>query len=148
MDEKCEVTILLVEDDPGHAVLIEKNLRRFNLINATIRVEDGRKALDFIFSQGEYERLERPSSILVLLDLELPVVDGYQVLRRIKEDEKARKIPIIILTSTDSPAEVERCYELGCNVFITKPVDYQKFTEAIGNLGLFLSVITIPNGYR
>ena len=147
MDEKSEVTILLVEDDPGHALLIEKNLRRFNLSNDIIRAEDGRKALDFIFSEGEYENLERPSSILVLLDLNLPVVDSYQVLKRIKEDEKTKKIPVIILTTSDSPAEANRCYEMGCNVFITKPVDYQKFTEAISSLGLFLSVITVPNGY-
>ena len=84
------------------------------------------------------------SPLLVLLDLNLPVLDGYQVLKRMKEDERTKRIPVIILTTTDDTREVSRCYELGCNVYITKPVDYERFSDAIRKIGLFLSVVTIP----
>lgn len=140
------VMILLVEDDPGHARLIEKNLRRSNISNKVITVEDGRKALDFLFCEGEYASSECPSPMLVLLDLNLPVLDGYEVLKRMKEDERTRHIPVIILTTTDNPREVARCYDLGCNIYVTKPVDYTQFSEAVRQLGLFLAVVTIPNG--
>ena len=137
---KKEVTILLVEDDSGHARLIEKNLRRSNITNEIITVSDGQQALDYV-SGGECA-----SPLLVLLDLNLPVLDGYQVLECMKADERTRRIPVIVLTTTDDTREVSRCYELGCNVYVIKPVDYDQFTEAIRNLGLFLSVVTIPNG--
>ncbi len=141
-----EVTILLVEDNRGHARLIEKNLRRLNITNNIITVEDGRQALDYLFDEGEYAGGEHGSPLLVLLDLNLPVLDGYQVLRSMKGDERTRRIPVIILTTTDDSREVSRCYELGCNVYITKPVDYHQFSEAIRKLGLFLSVVKIPDG--
>ena len=140
-----EVAILLVEDDPGHARLIEKNLRRSNIANEIITVSDGQQALDYLFGEGEYVGKERPSPLLVLLDLNLPVLDGYQVLQCMKADERTKYIPVIILTTTDDAREVSRCYELGCNVYVTKPVDYEQFSEAICKLGLFLSVVTIPN---
>ena len=140
------VTILLAEDDPGHARLIEKNLRRSNLTNSIVRVGDGQQALDYIFSQGQYAGSDRASPLLVLLDLNMPVLDGYQVLERMKADERTKHIPVIILTTTDDTREVSRCYELGCNVYVTKPVDYEQFTDAIGKLGLFLSIVTIPDG--
>lgn len=140
-----QVAILLVEDDPGHARLIIKNLRRANLTNDIVAVEDGQQALDYLFSEGEYAGDDRPTPMLVLLDLNLPVLDGYQVLKRMKADERTKRIPVVILTTTDDTREVERCYDLGCNVYITKPVDYQQFSEAIRKIGLFLSVVTIPN---
>jgi CheY-like chemotaxis protein len=141
-----EVTILLVEDDAGHARLIEKNLRRSNITNEIITVSDGQQALDYLFNKGEYAGGERASPLLVLLDLNLPVLDGYQVLQRMKADERARRVPVIILTTTDDRREMSRCYELGCNVYMTKPVDYRQFCEAIRKLGLFLSIVSIPDG--
>ena len=141
-----EVSILLVEDDPGHARLIEKNLRRSNITNEIVKVGNGQQALDYLFSEGEYAVNERTSPLLVLLDLNLPVLDGYQVLQRMKANERTRRIPVIILTTTDDAREVSRCYDLGCNVYITKPVDYEQFSEAIRKIGLFLSVVTIPDG--
>ena len=146
MPRMHEVTILLVEDDPGHARLIEKNLQRSKITNDVITVGDGQQALDYLFSRGEYAGNERASPLLVLLDLNLPVLDGYQVLQYMKEDGHTKHIPVIILTTTDDLREVSRCYELGCSVYITKPVDYEKFSEAIHKLGLFLSIVTIPNG--
>ena len=142
-DEKREVTILLVEDDPGHARLIEKNLRRANITNQIVTIGDGQEALDYLFSSNETGR-DHALPILVLLDLNIPVLDGYQVLKRMKTDARTKSIPVVILTTTDDQREVTRCYELGCNVYVTKPVDYGNFSEAIRKLGLFLSIVTIP----
>jgi CheY-like chemotaxis protein len=146
MDNKS-VTILLAEDDPGHARLIEKNLRRALIYNELIHVGTGRQALDFIFREGAWEGQERPFPLLVLLDLNMPVMDGFQVLERMKQDEESRLIPVIILTTTNDPREIKRCYELGCNIYVTKPVDYEQFTTAIRNLGLMLSIIKVPNDF-
>jgi len=140
-----DTTILLVEDDPGHARLIEKNLRRSSLTSGVVIARDGQQALDYLFSEGQYAGTERASPLLVLLDLNMPVLDGYQVLERMKADKRTKNIPVIILTTTDDTREVSRCYELGCSVYVTKPVDYEKFTLAIRNLGLFLSIITVPD---
>jgi CheY-like chemotaxis protein len=141
-----DVTILLVEDDPGHTRLIEKNLRRANIMNKIAFATNGQEALDYLFCEGAYDNNKHTSHLLVMLDLNMPVLDGYQVLERMKNDERTRRIPVVILTTTDDPREVRRCYELGCNVYITKPVDYEQFSEAIRKLGLFLLVATIPNG--
>jgi len=138
------VTILLVEDDPGHARLIEKNLRRAGISNPMILQDDGQKALDFIFGEGARAGIAPPSPLLILLDLNMPVMDGFQVLRRIKGDERARSIPVVVLTTTDSPGEIAKCYELGCNVYVTKPVEYEQFCDAIRQLGLLLSIVKIP----
>jgi len=138
------VTILLVEDDPGHARLIEKNLRRSNVTNAITVLRDGQQAVDYLWGEGEYAGIEPPMPMLVLLDLNMPVLDGYQVLKRMKGDERTKRIPVIILTTTDDMREVQRCYDLGCNVYVTKPVDYEQFSEAIRKIGLFLSVVTVP----
>jgi CheY-like chemotaxis protein len=135
-----EITILLAEDDPGHARLIEKNLRRSNIMNKIVTVGDGQQAIDYLFSD------DRPWPLLVLLDLNMPVLDGYQVLERIKASEHTKRIPVVVLTTTDDSREVSRCYDLGCNVYMTKPVDYLQFSEAIRKLGLFLSVVTMPDG--
>jgi CheY-like chemotaxis protein len=146
MSGKQEVTILLVEDDPGHARLIEKNLRRSNITNEIVSLSGGQQAVDYLFGEGMYANAKRPSPMLVMLDLNMPELDGYQVLRRMKNDERTRRIPVVILTTTDDAREVQRCYDLGCNVYITKPVDYEQFAEAIRKIGLFLSVVTVPDG--
>jgi CheY-like chemotaxis protein len=146
MSDILDVTLLLVEDDPGHARLIEKNLRRANIKNELHFATNGQEAIDYLFCEGEYAHNQRASDLLVLLDLNIPVLDGYQVLERMKIDERTKRIPVIILTTTDDAREVSRCYELGCNVYITKPVDYEQFSEAIRSLGLFLMVVMIPDG--
>ena len=138
------LTILLVEDDPGHALLIEKNLRRAGIANSIVKLDDGKKAVDFLFKQGAYSGNDHPAPFLVLLDLNLPVLSGYQVLQAIKSDERTKAIPVVILTTTDNPQEVSRCYELGCNVYIAKPVEYEHFSDAIRKLGLFLSIVRVP----
>ncbi|MHB1296536.1 MAG: response regulator [Anaerolineae bacterium] len=138
-----QVRILLVEDDPGHARLIEKNLRRANITNPIQVVSDGQQALDCLIGDPSCGIEPMGGPLLVLLDLNLPVLDGYQVLQRLKSCERTRKIPVVVLTTTDDPREVSRCYDLGCSVYVTKPVDYDHFSEAIRRLGLFLSIVTL-----
>jgi CheY-like chemotaxis protein len=146
MPAEESVTILLVEDDPGHARLIERNLRRAHITNEIITLGDGQQAVDYLFKERTYAGATHTLPLLLLLDLNLPQLDGYQVLSRLKADEHTRHIPVVILTTTDEPYEIERCYALGCNVYITKPVEYEQFAEAIRKLGLFLSVVKIPQG--
>ena len=138
-------TILLVEDDPGHAHLIQKNLRRARLNNPIITLSDGQQVIDYLFGTGPYAETQPTRPLLILLDLNLPVLDGYQVLERIRSDERTRQIPVIVLTTTDDEAEAQRCYELGANVFLTKPIDYVQFGEAVRKLGLFLAVMSEPD---
>ena len=146
MPENFSVTLVLVEDDAGHARLIERNLRRAHITNDLVVLRDGQEAVEYFFSEGEGMAAGRAMPLLVLLDLNLPGVDGYQVLARLKSNERTRRIPVIILTTTDDPRDIERCYDLGCNVYIIKPVEYEQFAEAIRKLGLFLSVVQVPNG--
>ncbi len=135
------VKIILVEDDPGHVRLIEKNLRRGGITNEVVPINNGQSAVDYL--QDAYAH-GRQNNLLVLLDLNLPVMDGYQVLDKIKSDPRMKKLPVVILTTTDVPVEVVRCYELGCNIFVTKPLKYDDFCTAVRNLGMLLSTATIP----
>ncbi|MCC7446174.1 MAG: response regulator [Anaerolineae bacterium] len=141
-----EVIIVLVEDNPGHARLVEKNLRRANISNPLVKLGDGKRAIEYLFGPQGYITQEHPPALLMLLDLNLPVVDGYRVIEQMKSDARTKTIPIIVLTTTDDAQEVDRCYALGCNVYVTKPVDYEQFADAVGKLGLFLSVVKFPSG--
>jgi len=142
------LTIVLAEDDDGHANLIHRNLQRAGLVNGFIRVRDGQEALDLIQGEGEYASTGLPGKFLLLLDINMPRVDGIEVLRQIKANPKVNTTPVIMLTTTDDPREVERCYQLGCNVYITKPVAYEEFVDAIRQLGLFLQVVEVPPNGR
>jgi CheY-like chemotaxis protein len=142
------LTIVLAEDDDGHASLIHRNLERAGLVNGFIRVRDGQEALDLLRGGGDHAGRAIHGDFLLLLDINMPRVDGIEVLRQVKADPRLATTPVIMLTTTDDPREVERCYKLGCNVYITKPVAYDKFVEAIRQLGLFLQVVKVPsNGY-
>jgi CheY-like chemotaxis protein len=136
--------IVLVEDDDGHADLVERNLERVGVSNAILRLRDGQEALNFLLGQDESSPWRRGSPILLLLDIKMPRVDGVEVLRQIKSVPQTALIPVIMLTTTDDPREIQKCYELGCSVYITKPVDYQAFVDAVHRLGLFLQVVRIP----
>lgn len=140
-------TILLVEDDPGHARLIERNLRRAGVTNELVRIEDGQKALDYFFPEDSALGASSDDTpLVVLLDLNLPGVDGYQVLERLKADTRTQHIPVFILSSTEEPRDIERCYALGCNAYLVKPVEYDQFADAIHRLGSFVSITKVPNG--
>jgi CheY-like chemotaxis protein len=138
------LVILLAEDDDGHASLIQRNMKRAGVGNEVARVRDGQEALDYIRRQGAYA--DRPVvPLLVLLDINMPKVDGIGVLQAIKADPATTKLPIIMLTTTDDPREVERCYALGCSVYVTKPVKYDDFVDALTRLGMFLEIIKVPH---
>ena len=144
MKSNREVVILVAEDDAGHARLIEKNLTRAGLFNPILRFDNGQAVLDFLFRRGTGPQRAAEMPYLLLLDIRMPQVDGIEVLRQLKQDAELRKIPVIILTTTDDPREVERCHTIGCSSYIVKPVDYNKFAEAIKGLGLYLSLVQVP----
>jgi CheY-like chemotaxis protein len=134
------VEIVMIEDDPGHARLIEKNIRRAGVNNAIVHFESGTAALRHLFEPA----IRNNGPLLVLLDLNLPDMSGTDILEKIKSDDRLKHAPVVILTTTDDQREIQRCYALGCNVYITKPVEYETFATAIRQLGLFLSIMQVP----
>lgn len=144
-----EVTVLLAEDDDGHAELIIECLRETGVRNPIIRFRDGQETMDF-FMNGRPGTAGYQDGVayFLLLDIRMPKLDGIQVLNRIKQHQKLKSIPIIMLTTTDDPKEVERCHELGCNNYITKPVAFNSFVEALHRLGLFLLIVQVPKVSR
>jgi len=144
MNVTREVVILIADDDHGHVRLIEKNLARAGLHNGIERFQNGQEVLDFLFRRGEGRKRQPDTPYLLLLDIRMPQVDGVEVLRQVKADPELRKIPVSMLTTTDDPREVSRCHELGCSNYLVKPVDYDKFAEAIKQLGMFISLVQVP----
>ena len=138
------VIIAMVEDDEGHARLIEKNLRRAGVNNEIVPLADGANEIAFLFGSDGSGLVNKGRSLLVLLDLNLPDMFGIDILKRLKENEHLRVSPVVVLTTTDDESEIRRCYLLGCNIYITKQVDYEKFAYAIQQLGLFVSVMQVP----
>jgi len=138
------VTIIMVEDDEGHARLIERNIRRSGVNNEIIPFSNGTDAVDYLFGTDGSGLKHKGKALLILLDLNLPDMTGIDILRRVKENNYLKSAPVVILTTTDDSQEIKRCYELGCNVYITKPVNYESFANAIRQLGLFFSVIQVP----
>lgn len=140
--------ILIAEDDEGHAILIRQNLTMAGLNNPIEHFRNGQAILDFLFKTGTGPVREADQNYLVLLDIRMPKVDGVEVLRRIKADPDLRRLPVIMLTTTDDAREVARCHELGCSVYLQKPVDYEKFAEAMRRLGLFIMLMQVPSVSR
>jgi CheY-like chemotaxis protein len=134
----------MVEDDEGHARLIEKNVRRAGVHNEIVPFANGTDALRYILGPDGSGSVSKDRSLLVLLDLNLPDMTGVDILAKVKENPHTRRVPVVVLTTTDDKAEIQRCYELGANVYITKPVDYDNFANAIRQLGLFFAVIQVP----
>ena len=139
-----EIVIIIADDDPGHVRLIEKSLRRVGLHNPIQRCENGQEVLDFLCRHGPGPHRKADTAYLLMLDIRMPKVDGVETLRQIKEDATLRKLPVIMLTTTDDPREIARCHQLGCNSYIVKPVDYDKFAAAIAQIGLFVSLVQVP----
>ena len=138
------VTIVMIEDDEGHARLIEKNIRRAGVNNTIIPFTNGTDALKYIFGEDGTGQVSEARSLLVLLDLNLPDMTGVDILERVKNNTHTKLTPVVVLTTTDDAREIQRCYDLGANVYITKPVDYESFANAIRQLGLFFSVMQVP----
>lgn len=139
-----DLTILIADDDDGHAFLVEDNLRRSGVTVPILRFSDGQEVLDFLFGRSGKPAFEPSRPYLLLLDIRMPKVDGVEVLRQTKANAAFRRLPIILLTTTDDPREVARCHELGCNVYIQKPVSWENFAAAISKLGDFISLLQVP----
>jgi CheY-like chemotaxis protein len=139
------VTIVMVEDDEGHARLIEKNIRRAGVTNEIVAFTNGTDALDYLLGHDRSKAHGR--QLLLLLDLNLPDMSGVEILEKVKSNSHTKRIPVVVLTTTDDEREIQRCYDLGANVYITKPVNYDGFANAIRQLGLFVSVMQVPEVY-
>jgi CheY-like chemotaxis protein len=140
-----EVTIVMIEDDEGHARLIEKNIRRAGVSNPIVPFANGTEALDYVLGKDRSGEVSRDRSLLILLDLNLPDMTGVDILAKVKDNPHTKRLPVVVLTTTDDASEIKRCYDLGANVYITKPVDYENFANAIRQLGLFFAVIQVPS---
>jgi CheY-like chemotaxis protein len=138
------VTIIMIEDDEGHARLIERNIRRSGVNNEIVPFTDGTSAVRYLFGSDGSGLAHKGEALLIMLDLNLPDMGGIEILQRVKESKHLKSTPVVVLTTTDDSQEIKRCYELGCNVYITKPVNYESFANAIRQLGLFFSVIQVP----
>jgi len=138
------VTIVMIEDDEGHARLIERNIRRSGVNNEIMPFSDGTSAVNYLFGKDGTGVQHKGHALLILLDLNLPDMTGIEILRQVKENKYLKSTQVVVLTTTDDSHEIKRCYELGCNVYITKPVNYESFANAIRQLGLFFSVIQVP----
>lgn len=142
---KQSVVLMLVEDDEGHRLLIRENLRAGGIVNDIVEMGDGEEAVQYLFRQGKYSNpSSSPRPGLILLDIKMPKADGFQVLEKVKSDPSLRLIPVLMLTSTDDQLEVNRCYSLGANSYIVKPVRYEDFQDRIRALGLFLDIVRFP----
>jgi CheY-like chemotaxis protein len=138
------VTIIMIEDDEGHARLIEKNIRRAGVNNEIKPFTDGTSALNFLLGTDRSGEPSAGRHMLILLDLNLPDMTGVSILELVKNNPHTKRTPVVVLTTTDDEREIQRCYDLGANVYITKPVNYDGFANAIRQLGLFFSVMQVP----
>jgi two-component system response regulator len=137
-----EVEILLIEDNPHDAELTIRALKKHHIANNLVHLKDGAEALDFLFGTGMYkERNIQNKPKVILLDLKMPKVDGIEVLRRIKGNDDTKKIPVVILTSSKEDPDINRCYELGANSYIVKPVEFDNFLKAVTDLGLYWMIL-------
>ena len=137
-----KMKILIAEDDDGHAELIIEGLRNSSITNDIIRFINGEKLLAHLDAEKQTRGTkDKLRNILLLLDINMPRMDGIETLKRIKEDPALREIPVIMLTTTDDPREVERCYQLGCSLYVSKPIIFSNFVDTLHRLGLFLQIV-------
>ena len=138
------VKIVMIEDDEGHARLIEKNIRRAGVNNDIMPFANGTDALAYLLGPDGSGSVSAGRQLLILLDLNLPDMTGIDILQKLKGNAHTRRSPVVVLTTTDDSREIQRCYDLGANVYITKPVNYDGFANAIKQLGLFFAVMQVP----
>ena len=138
-----DLIILIAEDDDGHAELIREGLVGSGVCNEIKRFQNGLEVWEFMSGISKTENSDLNKAYLLLLDINMPKMDGTEVLRRIKTDEKLKETLIIMLTTTDDPREIDTCYKLGCNMYVTKPVQFDKFAETLRRMGLFIQIVKV-----
>ena len=142
---KYGIEILLVEDNSSDAEMTIDALKKSNLANRLLHLKDGAAALDFIFAHGEYsDREVAATPKVILLDLKMPKVNGLQVLEKIRGDERTKRVPVVVLTSSKEDPDIQKCYDLGVNSYVVKPVEFDKFQKAISDLGLYWMIVNLP----
>lgn len=140
-----EIEILLIEDNMNDAELTIRALKKNNLANKLVHLKDGTEAIDFIFAEGNYSgrKVENVPKV-ILLDLKMPKVNGIEVLKKIKADERTKKIPVVILTSSNEDPDIQECYRLGVNSYVVKPVQFERFVKSVSELGLYWMILNQP----
>ncbi|MFN3557302.1 MAG: response regulator [Bacteroidales bacterium] len=141
---KKNISIIIAEDDEGHALLIKRNLARSGVLNPILHFRDGEEVLDFFTNENSDFRKQPDMGYVLLLDIKMPRIDGIEVLEKMKNDPELQNIPIIMITTTDTPREIEMCHSLGCNSYIVKPINYEKFMDVVRKLGYFLDIVQVP----
>ena len=139
-----EPVIILAEDDAGHAGLIMNSLKRTGMTYDILHFEDGKETLNFLFRRGEGPHREDGVSYILLLDIRMPEVDGIEVMRQVRQDKELSKIPTIMVTTTEDPVEMNKCWQLGCNNYFVKPVGFEQFFQAMAQLGQYIHEVIIP----
>ncbi len=140
-----DLQILIAEDDDGHAELIKAGLKESGVCNPIVRFKNGIEAWNFLNGTSKIENRDPDKSYLLLLDINMPLMDGIELLQKIKSIADLKEIPVIMLTTTDDPHEIETCYNYGCNLYVTKPVQFDKFAEVLNRLGLFIQIVKVIN---
>jgi CheY-like chemotaxis protein len=142
-----EVEILLIEDNPNDAELTMRSFKKNNITNNVLHLKDGAAALEFLFGSGEFAgRNVNNKPKVILLDLKMPKVDGVEVLQKIKANDNTKSIPVVVLTSSKEDPDIQRCYMLGANSYIVKPVDFDSFQKVVTQLGLYWMLLNQPPG--
>jgi two-component system response regulator len=139
-----EIEIILVEDNMDDAALVIRALKKNNLANKMVHLKDGAEALEFIFGINGDSSLPNKAPRVILLDLKMPKVNGMEVLEKVKSDPRTKMIPVVVLTSSAEDPDIKRCYDLGANSYIVKPVEFDNFTKAVSNLGLYWLILNHP----
>lgn len=145
MSNYKELVILIAEDDDGHAELIIEGLKESGVCNAILRFGNGLEAWEFLTNAKPTGGRDVAKSYLLLLDINMPMMNGVELLQKIKTNDNLKEIPVVMLTTTDDPREVDECYKLGCNMYITKPVQFAKFAEVLNRIGLFFQIVKVIN---
>lgn len=139
-----DLTLILVDDDPAHSTLIKRNLIKCGLKNELLLLNSGQQLLDYIFCKQQYKNREPLKKVLILLDINMPGINGIEVLKTLKASDLTSKIPIFMLTTTDEPTEIDECFRQGCNAYLIKPVEHKEFAKKIQQLGDFIMLNQIP----
>jgi CheY-like chemotaxis protein len=136
--------VLIAEDDEGHATLIRRNLKRAGFGDRSVYLKDGQELLDYVYKRAQFSQRHASDAVAIIADLNMPRLSGFEILQRLKSDDELSRIPVYVMTTTDNPAEIERCYELGAAAYLVKPLDYGVFGEMVRRLAEFLASIRLP----